>query len=69
MFKVGDKVLVTINAGFIQLENAPATIVHIDERHIYDHWTMPIQVELPNSYDDSGQTVLRVNLKELSPCE
>jgi hypothetical protein len=65
--QVGDKVLVTINSGFIQLENVEGTIVHIDERHLFDHWTYPIQVEFPNAYDDSGQTVLRCSLKEVRP--
>jgi hypothetical protein len=69
MFKVGDKVLITVNHGFIQLEKAPAIIVYIDQSHLFENWSYPIQVELLNPYDDLGQTVLRVNLKELKPFE
>jgi hypothetical protein len=67
MVRVGDKVLVTINSGFIQLENVEGVIVYIDERHLFEHWTFPIQVELPNAYDENGHTVLRCSLKEVRP--
>jgi hypothetical protein len=65
-FEVGDKVFVNVEHGFIQLKNAPAKIVYIDQKHIFDHWTFPIQVELPNEYDENGHTMLRVSLKEIS---
>jgi hypothetical protein len=65
--QVGDRVIVNIDSGFIQLENVEGVIVYIDERHLFDHWTMPIQVQLPNSYDENGHTVLRCNLKEVRP--
>jgi hypothetical protein len=69
MIKEGDKVLVNINSGFVQLENAEGVVVHIDKRHMYDHWTYPIQVKFPNAYDENGQTVLRCNLKEVTVIE
>jgi hypothetical protein len=66
MIQVGDKVLVTVSCGWLQLKDAPAKVTHIDSKLLFDHWTYPIQVELPNAYDENGQTILRVNLKEIT---
>jgi hypothetical protein len=63
--KVGDRVIVNIIAGHLLITEMKATIVHIDERALYVHEFCPIQVELDEPYDDSGQTIIRCSLKEV----
>jgi hypothetical protein len=70
-FKVGDRVLVTVKetTWLKHLKEAPATIVHIDQQALFVHEFAPIQVELDKAYDEHGQRMLRVSLKELKPME
>jgi hypothetical protein len=69
MYQVGDRVKVTVKgtAWLKHVKNAPATIVHIDNQALYQHHFCPIQVELEEPYDDSGQAIIRVCLREIKP--
>ncbi|MGG3561672.1 hypothetical protein ABES03_08710 [Neobacillus rhizosphaerae] len=71
MLKVGDRVAVTIKgrANWLKLKNAPATVMYIDQPTLYTHHMNPVQVELDEPYDEHGQKVIRVSLKEVKPLE
>jgi hypothetical protein len=65
MYQIGDRVKVTVDN--FELKERPATIVYIDSPTIFSHEFSPIQVELDKPYDDSGQTIIRVSLREIKP--
>lgn len=46
-----------------------ATVTFIDQPILYNHWENPIQVELDEPYDDSGQVMYRCSLLEIAPLE
>ncbi|MEH7116888.1 hypothetical protein V7128_05600 [Neobacillus vireti] len=68
-YEVGDRVKVNIRnkTSWLKLKDAPATIFYIDHKTLYAHHLRPIQVELDDPYDEHGQTMLRVSVKEIKP--
>ena len=58
--KIGD--MVWIDCDWYK---GKATVNYIDHPSLYQHHLYPIQVELEEAYDKTGQKLLRVNLKEI----
>lgn len=70
MFKVGDRVLVNLDASYFQLKDVPATITFLDYGSgLYRHEFAPVQVLLDEPYDESGQRMLRVSLRDVRKLE
>ncbi|MFS0777658.1 hypothetical protein ABC255_16865 [Neobacillus sp. 3P2-tot-E-2] len=61
MYQVGDRVIVTVE--LFGLKEGLATIVYIDFPTLFAHESCPIQVELDEPYDGSGQ-ILKTLLNE-----
>lgn len=67
--KIGDKVIIHPKSPLLEhLQGEQATVTYIDEPNIYNHYLNPIQIELNKPYDESGQKVIRLNIKEVKLC-
>ncbi|WHZ05851.1 hypothetical protein QNH48_15020 [Neobacillus sp. YX16] len=64
-FRVGDRVVVNVVDGCWNLVDKRGTIFYIENKSLYVQHIPSIQVKLDEPYDDSGQTMFRVNVKEI----
>lgn len=65
MINIGQRVKVNVEAGAYKLKDAVGVVFDVNNKELYEHHMLPVQVELEKPYDEHGHRMLRVSLVEI----